>query len=45
MLARMGIEVGEQTIITPVEAAEMAKRRTGGAFGGKMPDLPRCTRN
>ena len=40
MLARLGIEAGTQTIITPVEAAEMAKRRTAGAFGGKMPELP-----
>jgi hypothetical protein len=40
MLARLGIEAGSQTLITPVEAVEMAKRRGGGAFGGKMPDLP-----
>jgi hypothetical protein len=40
MLARLGIEAGSQTIVTTTEAAEMAKRRSGGAFGGKMPDLP-----
>ena len=40
MLARLGIEAGSQTVITAVEQAEMAKRRTASAFGGGTPDLP-----
>ncbi len=40
MLARLGIQAGGQTVITSVEAAEMAKLRGRSTFGAKTPDLP-----